>query len=63
MGANFESMANFQAVLRLSLHISFRADTLLCLHADVDAALGNVKAIASVESSGQQTSHPPSMRT
>jgi hypothetical protein len=40
MGANFESMANFQAVLQLSLHISFRADTLLCLHADVDAALG-----------------------
>jgi len=31
-GANFESMANFQAFHRLPRHISFRADTLSCFH-------------------------------
>jgi len=34
-GANFESMANFQAVHRLSLHISFHVDTLSCFLSDV----------------------------
>jgi hypothetical protein len=38
-GANFESKANFQAFRRLSLHISFRADTLPCLLADEAAAV------------------------
>ena len=52
-GANCESMVNFQAFRRLLLHISFGADT----------ALANVEALASVESSGQQTSQPPRMRT
>jgi hypothetical protein len=33
--ANFESMANFQAVHRLSLHISFHVDTLSCFLSDV----------------------------
>jgi len=62
-GANFESMANYQAFCQLLQLISFRADTLSCfLTADV-AALANVKALASVESSGEQTSQPPSMRT
>jgi len=56
MGANFESMANFQVFRRLSLHISFRTDTLSCFLADDATALANVKAIASVKSSGQQTS-------
>jgi len=42
-GANFESMANFQAFRRLSLHISCRADTLSCFLADDAAALANVK--------------------
>jgi hypothetical protein len=31
-GANFESVAIFQAFHRLSLHIYFRADTLSCIH-------------------------------
>jgi len=31
-GANFKSMAHVQAFRRLSLHISFRADTLSCFH-------------------------------
>jgi len=38
-GANFESMANFQACRRLSLHISFRADTLSCALTDEAAAV------------------------
>jgi len=42
MGANFESMANFQAVHRLSLDLSFRADTLSCFLSDDAAALVNV---------------------
>jgi hypothetical protein len=41
-GANFESMANFQAVHRLSLHISFHVDTLSCFLSDDAAALANV---------------------
>jgi hypothetical protein len=32
-------MANFQAFRRLSLHISFRADTLSCFLADEAAAV------------------------
>jgi len=62
-GANVESMANFQGFHWLSLHISFRADRLSCFLADDAAALANVKALASVESSGQQTNQPPCMRT
>jgi len=62
-GANFESMANFQAFHRLSLHISCRPDTLSCFLAVDAAALANVKALARVECSGQQTSQPPIMRT
>jgi hypothetical protein len=38
-GANFESTGNFQAFRRLSLHISFRADTLSCFLADEAAAV------------------------
>jgi hypothetical protein len=62
-GANFESMPYLQAFRQLSLHISFHADTLSCFLSDNAVALANVKALASVESSGQQTSQPPSMRT
>jgi hypothetical protein len=35
-------MANFQAVHRLSLHISFHVDTLSCFLSDDAAALANV---------------------
>jgi hypothetical protein len=56
-------MGNFQAFRRLSLHISFRADTLSCFLADEAAALANVEDLASVESSGQKTNQPASMRT
>jgi len=52
-GANSECMANTQAFRRLSLRISFRADT----------ALANVEALGSVENSGTQTSQPPNMWT
>jgi len=62
-GANFESMAYLQAFRQLSLHISFHADTHSCFLADDAPALVNVKALASVKSSGQQTSQHPSMRT
>jgi hypothetical protein len=62
-GANFESMANLQAFRRLSLHISCRPDTLSCFLVVDAAALANVKALARVECSAQQTSQPPNMRT
>ena len=61
--ANFQSMANFQAFRQLSLHISFCADTLSCFLADDAAALPNLKALATVESSGQRTRQPPSTRS
>jgi hypothetical protein len=56
-------MANFQAFRRLLLHISCRPDTLSCFLAGDAAALANVKALARVECSGQQTSQPPDMQT
>jgi len=49
-------MANFQGFHRLSLHISFRADTLSCILADDAAALANVETLTSIESAGQHTS-------
>jgi hypothetical protein len=41
-GANFECMANFQAVHGRSLDISFRPDTLSCYLSDDAAALANL---------------------
>jgi len=46
-----------------SLHISTHADTFTCCLAHGAVAPANVKSLASIESSGQQASQPPSMQT